>query len=146
MYNQIPFKEEHLKPLMTQKINAYLPEWVANGHAKEMEKVYAFTGLWNGEVLVCGGITKTWPDRGFLWCIFSETSKRNFMPLFRGLTKFLEEQPFRRVEMAVPYDFAIGHRRAKMFGFEVECQRARKFLPDGTDCTLYVRLKPEKGH
>ncbi len=141
MFDIVPFKKEHLEPLMLQKINAYLPEWVRKGHAVEMEKSGAITILVKGEITVCGGITHVWEGRGQIWSIFSEMCKKNFVPTFRGIQHYLDEAPYSRIEMSVPCDFEIGHRRAKLLGFELECARARKYLANGADCSLYARVK-----
>lgn len=141
MFERIPFKKEHLEPLMLQKINAYLPEWVRNGHALDMEKTYAFTGIVKGEIMICGGITEVWAGRGHLWSIFSDRAGANFLPVFRGIKRFLEEAPFARVEMSVPCDFFLGKRRAELLGFNLECARAKHYLPNGQDCSLYARIK-----
>ncbi len=141
MFELVPFKKEHLEPLMLQKINAYVPEWVRKGHAAEMEKTGAVTVLVNGEITMCGGVTYIWEGRGQIWSIFSETCKKNFIPTFRAIRKYLDSSPFRRIEMAVPYDFELGKRRAKLLGFKVECERAEKYSSSGADHTLYVRVK-----
>jgi hypothetical protein len=141
MFELVPFKQGHLEPLMLQKINSYLPEWVRSGRALEMEKSLAFTGTVEGEIMVCGGIVHLWEGRGQLLSIFSEACGRNFLPTFRGIQKFLDNSPYRRIEISVPCEFELGHRRARMLGFELECERARLYLPNGKDCALYARVK-----
>lgn len=141
MFDLVPFKTDHLKPLAEQSINSYLPEWITSGHAEAMEKTLAFTGFVKGEVMVCGGVTHLWSGRGQLWSIFSERCKTNFLPTFRGIQKFLDHVPYKRIEMSIPCDFEIGKRRARLLGFELECERARFYLPNGKDCSLYVRIK-----
>lgn len=141
MFKIVPFKKEHLEPLMLQKINAYLPEWIKKGHAVEMEKAGAITIMVNGEITVCGGVNYIWEGRGQIWSIFSETCKKNFLPTFRGIRSYLDDSPFKRIEMAVPCDFELGHRRAKLLGFKLECERAEKYLANGEDCSLYARVK-----
>ncbi len=141
MFEIVPFKKEHLEPLMLQKINSYLPEWVRKGHASEMEKAGAITIMVNGEITVCGGVTKVWEGRGQIWSIFSETCKSNFLPTFRAIRSYLDSVPLNRIEMSVPCDFELGHRRAKLLGFKLECACAEKYLANGTDCSLYARVK-----
>lgn len=141
MFEVLPFKKEHLDQLIGQPINAYLPEWIKQGHASEMEKSHSFTGFLDGSVMVCGGIISLWEGRGYLWAMFSELSKDRFLPVFRGLQKFLDEAPFQRIEMAVPLGLHVAHRRAHLLGFRMECEVARKYLPGGFDCSLYARIK-----
>jgi hypothetical protein len=141
MYKLIPFKKDHVIPLSTESINAYLPNWYTSGQAEEMEQTHAFTAMKGEDVMMCGGITELWPGRGHLWCILSEKTKTDFVSAFRTINKFLKDQPYTRVEMSVPYSFSQGHRRAILLGFDVECERAKKYLPNGDDCTLYVKIK-----
>ncbi len=141
MFELVPFKKEHLEPLMLQKINAHLPKWVRLGHAATMESGYSFTGIVRGEITICGGIDKVWDGRGCLWSVFSDTTKCNFIPTFRGIKRFLNSAPFSRIEMSVPCSFELGHRRAKLLGFELECARAKKYSSSGEDHALYARVK-----
>lgn len=142
MFKIVPFCEEHLLDFCDQPSHAgVLREWLGNGNAKRLEQTDTFSGLWGKKVLVCGGITPYWPGRGLLWCVFNEESKINFVPVFRGLRKWVREQPFSRIEVAVPLDFPIGHRRAELFGFELETPRARKYHIDGKDAAIYVLIK-----
>lgn len=141
MYKLVPFKKEHVLPLSKETINSYLPNWYTSGQAEEMEQTHAFTAMKGDEIMGCGGITKLWTGRGHLWCILSEKTRKDFVGTFRLIQKFIKEQPFKRVEMSVPYGFSQGHRRAIMLGFKVECERAEKYLPNGDDCTLYAKIK-----
>ncbi len=140
MFEIVPFKREHLEPLMLEKINAYLPEWVRKGHAAEMEKTNAVTIFVDGEIMACGGITEIWNGRGNLWGIFSEASKRYPIAAFRAMKKYVDSSQVRRIEVAVPCGLEVGHKRVRLLGFKLECV-AEKYLPNGLDCTLYARIK-----
>ena len=89
--------------------------------------------------MVCGGVIKLWEGRGCVWTVFNEESKGCFVPVFRGIKEFLrlQRQVFRRLEIAVPTGFEMGHRRALLLGFKVECGFAESYLPSGEDCVLY---------
>ncbi len=141
MFELVPFKRDHLTMLAKQQINSFLPDLIKSGQDIELEKTLAFTGVVKGEIMVCGGIVHQWAGRGQLWSVFSADSKKNFISTFRGIQNFLNSAPYDRIEMAVPVHIEVGHRRAKMLGFEVECRRAKRYLPDGTDCVLYARVR-----
>lgn len=145
MYEIINFKEEHLKPLIGQSSNSSIPDWFTSGLAKGLEETNAVTIIYKDEVLACGGIRDYWNGRGQIWAVFNEvTAKKNFVPAFRATKSWIESQiksNYHRIEMSVDYEFTIGHRRAKLLGFTKDCERARKYLPDGGDCTLYSLVR-----
>lgn len=145
MFELIKFKEEHLRPLVGQSSNKCLPEWFSTGLSKSLESTDSASVVYGGQVLLCGGITKYWTGRGQLWVVFNEdAARKNFVPAFRGIKKFIDfqiENNYHRIEMSIDYGFKIGERRAKLLGFTLECARAKKYLPDGGDCTLYSLVR-----
>lgn len=147
-FKLIPYKKEHILPLMSQRMNASIRDSYVGGLAEVLESYQgpsgsSTTGILHGKTMVCGGVIRIWEGRGCVWTVFNEESRDCFVPVFRGIRKFLAEQMkiYRRLEMAVPVSFEIGHRRAKLLGFKVECHLARKFLPDGEDCVLYALVR-----
>jgi hypothetical protein len=139
MFELIKFKMEHILPLLNQPINKKA------GFTKEMAETAqtyeSYTALVNGEPYWCGGIVKCWEGRGQVWSVFSEKSKYNFLPLFRGLKRSIDKLSYNRLELAIPCDFEIGKRRAQLFGFKLECEKAKKYLPNGVDCALYAWVR-----
>lgn len=139
----IPFKKEHLAPLLEQKINFSIREW-ALSTAVDMEKTDSVTLMYRGKVMVCGGIAPYWHGRGQLWSIFSEDSKFNFVPTMRGMKKWVHNQlkeKYSRIELSVEMGFLQGHRRAKLLGFELETMKAKKYLPSGETCSIYSLIR-----
>ncbi len=142
MFEVVPYKHEHILPLIEQKINRFNKEFFLNGVGREFEKQgTAVTGLWNGTPVICGAINEIWENRGMVWCMFNEEVKYNFVPVFRGIKKFIEQSKFRRIEICIPCDMKQSRRRTEMLGFKLECDRAEKFLRDGTDCALYALVR-----
>lgn len=142
MFNLVPFKKEHLAPMLGQRINSFLINWMDSGHAQVMENCEgSFSGIVNGEVAIVGGTVIHWAGRGYLWAVFNQNFKQNFVPVFRGIKKYLDDHPCARLEMAVPIYCFEGHRRAELLGFKVECEKAEKYLSNGADATLYARIK-----
>jgi hypothetical protein len=139
----VPYSPEHITEMLWQPINAGIRGDYLNGWAQFVANHPAGTVMVNGAPMVCGGVIPIWANRGCVWTVFNEEAKSCFVPVFRGIKKFLQDQQrqFNRLELSVPVDFAAGHRRAKMLGFEIESTLARKFLPDGTDCVLYSLIR-----
>lgn len=143
MFDLVAYKKEHALAFVDQEINASVREAYKGGTAEFLESQTSVTGLYKGEPMVSGGVIKLWEGRACVWTIFNERSKECFVPVFRGIKSFLKLQlnTYRRLEIAVPVDFEIGHRRAILLGFKLECPLAEKYLPDGTDCSLYAMVR-----
>ena len=138
------YRREHLIPLMDQASNiANKKVYVEDGLAAFLETQHGYTGLIDGKPMVCGGVLKLWEGRGYVWTVFNEEAKHCFVPIFRGISRVLKTEllRYRRLEMAVPANFEVGHRRAKLLGFKVECALAEQYLPGGEDCVLYSMLR-----
>ena len=142
-FHFIPYRKEHVLPFMEQSMNADIRDAYLSGAAEMLEGTPAQTGVLNGVPMVCGGVIKLWEGRGLVWTVFNDESKDCFVPVFRGIRRFLAEQMkiYRRLELSVPVSFEIGHRRARLLGFKVECHLAPKFLPNGDDCVLYAMVR-----
>lgn len=141
MFKVIPFKKEHVIPLLDQKINQSQKVHFLSEKVNDLEKMHSFTMCWNDEVLVCYGVVPIWDKRGVLWVVFSETSKFNFIPIIRATKRLLRSSEFDRVEMAIPCHFEVGHRRARLLDFTLETKIAKKYFPSGEDCTLYAWVR-----
>jgi hypothetical protein len=142
MFSVVPLEKEHLIELSAEPENAFLVGSLADGfYENDASRGFSRTAFLNGKIAVCAGINELWPNRGFLWSIFSKSCESNFLPVFRGIKKFLAEAPFKRIEMGVPCEFERGHRRALMLGFTLECSVARAFLSSGQDCSTYALVK-----
>ena len=142
MFEIIPFEPHHAARMIEQPLNSQLRNWISSGYAQELKaNTEAFTGLVSGEVMVCGGIAKMWPGRGYLWSVLSENIRVHSISVYRGIRRWLNTRDYRRIEMDVPCHMEIAHRRAVWMGFEIEIQRARKYMPNGDDASIYVRIK-----
>ena len=142
MFEVIPYKHEHIAPLLEQKINLPIKAFFTTGPGSQFEsRGTAFTGTYDGVPVICGAIEHIWENRGIIWSVFNEECKGNFVPVFRAIKKFLSQSEYKRIEVSIPCDFLIGRRRAEMLGFKLECECAKKYLPDGTDCAIYAMVK-----
>lgn len=105
---------------------------------------YAFTILDSeNRVLTLFGVSAYWENRGEVWCIFNRRV-RNYA-IFTEVTNLVREKlnslPIRRLEAGVRYRHNRGHRWAFLLGFKVEAERLKAFFPDGSDATLFVKIK-----
>lgn len=134
MFEVVDFKREHL-----------MGADVSEETIEAMERTDANTIVYKGKPLVCGGVGLIWPGRGLLWTVFTSEAKEHFVPTFRGIQKFLEmkQEKYRRIELSIDFGpwHEVGCRRAELLGFSLECARAKKYLPDGLDCSLYALVR-----
>lgn len=142
MFDVIKFEAEHIKEMVKEPMNAHLSDWYESGRAKFLqENTEGFSVVINEVPVLCGGIVPLWVGRGYLWTVLSDKIKNHSITVYRGLKKALLEQPYRRIEMDVPVDFELAHRRARFLGFTLECARAKGYLPDGSDRALYAWVR-----
>jgi hypothetical protein len=86
-----------------------------------------------------GGTLELWPGRHMAWAILPPISGPHMLAVTREAYKRVRIPPG-RIEMTVKRDFDIGHRWAKMLGFELETPVLRGYGPGGVDFTGYVRF------
>lgn len=142
MFEIIRFEPEHVIPLIAQPMNTKLQHWYDSGYAAQLRQhTVCFTGRVNGEVMMCAGIAPLWKSRGYLWVVLSENIKAHSVSVYRGARKWLKVQPYNRIEMDSPVDFELGHRRAEWLGFKLEIPVAKKYLPDGSDASVYAWVR-----
>lgn len=91
---------------------------------------------------ICGSYS-SWPGVAQLWAIFDKRVEEHPVSLRKAcilLIKYaVAKQELRRVSITVKSDYTMGNRFAESLGFELE-GKMRRFLPDGCDANLYVRL------
>ncbi len=146
MFDVVPFEIDHVKGMLHEEMNKnfiplwtrddyFYPQWVAQNST-------AYTGIYNGVPVICAFLVELWAGRGYIVCVLSEKIKFNSISIYRGIQKkFLKQQPYDRLEMDVPVDLNIAHRRAMMLGFELVQRRAKKYLPDGSDASIYAWVR-----
>ena len=147
MFELEPFKVEHLIHWMKQPQNYFLRDWFERGIPQRLENGKThFSGRVQGEVMVCGGFSEYWRGRCELWTVFNENSKQNFLPVYRGVKRWLNAIPCRRIEMSIPLNspcLKVAIRRAELLGFQLEAAKMLKYFPDGEDACLYAYVKSE---
>lgn len=137
----IPFKREHLESLIDQ--TPYLKPMLTEVILSSLEKSSAAGSIVNSDdqVLVCGGVTEYWPNRGEAWAFVSPAAKKHFLSVHKIVKDFLKICPIRRIEASVEIGFKSGHKWVQALGFELDAPLLKAFLPDGKDVSLYSRVR-----
>lgn len=104
------------------------------------DDAYTVVILVKDEPVLIGGLSIYWQGRGKLWTLFTTKSKRNFVPVFRLMKKYVDGLDIKRVELDIPYGDDNLKRRAELLGFTKYADRARCFDSFGEDCTLFERI------
>ena len=141
-----PFKAEHLTQLTVQDAQRWTLKFMSPALLKTIEAQWSNTVFRDGQPICCGGVIEQRPDYGILWSfVGSDVTPHDFPALHRLVKIFICDLPFDRLEMHVDFGFRNGHRWAQALGFQCEAPRMRRFLLNGTDATLYARIKSDRG-
>lgn len=107
--------------------------------AAQLQSQNSWTGVIDGEPLVCAGTMKQWEGRHIAWAYLAQNTGPHMLWITREVKKALAGIEG-RIEFTVRADFAAGHRWAEVLGFEVETLLMQGFGPDGAAHTGYVRF------
>ena len=136
----VPYKAEHMLTLQVQQAQRgsfpCTPEY-----AKSAEGPQSWTALEGDEILGVGGVLAIWEGRGQVWSILGAGAGKHFKELHRACLKILADAPQRRLESDCVCAFPAGHKWLRMLGFHLEAACARAYYPDGSDASLYSRVK-----
>jgi len=104
----------------------------------EMPGGRAWAAVHDGRAVAAAGVIELWPGRAYAWALFAE-----WWPVRAVILEMrakLDELLFARLEMAVDTEFEPAARFAERLGFVRE-STARRYLPNGHDAHIYVRLR-----
>lgn len=141
MMTIVPYKAEHLLEMVLQPGQEYALPYITPEYAIALQNQYAFTALVEGRPIAVGGVTELWTNRGLCWTFIDRKAGSHFAELHRAVKRLLDIVPYRRLEAETPCGFAQGHRWLKMLGFTLEAERMRAFQVDGSDSSLYARVR-----
>lgn len=136
----VPYTRDHLLAIRVQPAQADAAPWITPEIAVELEGPNSWTVLVNGDPVFCGGAWDLWNDRALVWSILSKGAGPVMPRITRGVVRYLQMLPHRRVEAYVDAGFAQGARWASLLGFTREAT-LRAFLPNGNDAHLYARVR-----
>jgi hypothetical protein len=137
----VPFIREHLQRMIVQQKQQGMESLVTEEVFAALESGQSYTAIDGDEILACAGVVTLAPGRAGAWAYLSRDVGNRMVGVTRAVRQFLRMADYRRIEMDVDCEFLAAHRWAKMLGFTLECERRRKFTPDGRDCALYAMVK-----
>lgn len=135
MIELIDLERHHLRLIRPQ--DAQVAEVTADSLAGPIGK--GWTAVADGVPICCGGVMPVWEGRGYCWTLIDRDAGPHMLGLTRAIRSLLDRSGWRRLEMAVDAEFEAGARWAVLLGFRLECH-APKYLPNGRDALVYVRL------
>jgi hypothetical protein len=100
----------------------------------------ALTARADGRVIMCGGLVPFAPWLGTLWAILSKDAGPHMVTLYKSTLRFLDAQPYRRLEASVPQGFAAGCRFLELLKFSPEGV-LEAYDEDGRDHLRYARIR-----
>lgn len=101
----------------------------------------AFSGAVNGEIIGAAGLIMCHEQRAIAWALLADEARRHFRHVHRAVKTFLEESGIGRIEAYVDCDSGKARRWVEHLGFDMEVKRLPRYLPDGRDASLWVRLR-----
>ena len=103
----------------------------------------AFTLRADSRIICIAGVVRNHAASGTAWTVMAPGCWGHMGELTRILRNYLDGAEYRRVDMMVRAEFAVGHRWASRLGFKREAV-LRHWAPDGGDMVLHARFKGEE--
>ncbi len=101
----------------------------------------AWTLLYQGRPVACGGVIELWPGVGEVWLTINPLIAERTLTLFRQMVRkrreLVEDFGFNRLQAVIRADFMHGRRLALRFGFRCEGY-LHAYLPDGSDAMIFA--------
>jgi hypothetical protein len=108
--------------------------------AVELEALGGWAAV-DGDVLAIAGILPRWEGVGLGWAWLSRGWRKHARLITETVRIGLEDAPYHRIETGVKHGYGRGERWAEMLGFVMETPLARKWGPDGSDYSIWARVK-----
>lgn len=137
----LPFKGWHVAEMSDFAGQAWMAPHFEKEDAATLERLGpAFSGALGGEIIGCAGLIICHERRAIAWALLSSRALQHFKPVHRAVRNFLRDQRISRIEAHVDCDFPAARRWVEALGFSIEVERMQRFLPDGRDASMWVRL------
>jgi hypothetical protein len=136
-YHIREFRPEDITGLDSQQ-----PQYTAES-IKYVDRDNSFTGLAEGRVLFCAGVTAYWEGRGEAWAFFNRDLLPKYaLKVIKSFKRYLRDiAPFQRIEASAEVDNESYQRFLVGLGFKKIVDCASRYFPDGKDATLYEMVK-----
>lgn len=145
MYFRVKLRAWHLE-LLQEKIpapNSVIMLVGDGSFGRYLEGQNSWALFYNDCLLGCAGTIKMWNRRYNGWAVMTEDCAGHMVAITRHTRRVLADV-HGRLETTVKADFDLGHRWAKLLGFEVENPPGllREYDASGEDFVSYVRFNP----
>lgn len=111
-----------------------------NATLTALERANSWTGVVDGDPIVCAGTMKQWEGRHYAWAYLAKNTGPHMLWITRQVRKgFMDVRG--RIEFTVRSDFAAGLEWARLLGFKVETPCLEKYGPNGEDHVGFVRIQ-----
>lgn len=139
--NVVPFMPVHLKEVSLYKYMSFTQQYLQDPeYLQLLMQGPCFSGIVDGKAIICSGMIQVGMGRYHAWGLLTEETSRYMLHIFRAMSKFLNENPKKRIEATVLHDFKAAHRLMEMLGFENETPNGMKaWGDDGKTYSLYAR-------
>jgi hypothetical protein len=137
----VPFRAWHMMAMQLQDSQQWYTSYLTEEYARFFEMTNSFSALVDGVPVFCGGAVELFKERALLWSFVGRHAGEHFIAIHRGVAKFIEGLPYKRLEADCDADFKQGHRWLKSLGFVLEAPRMRAYRMDGGDSSLYAKVK-----
>lgn len=142
----IKYKPEHMIKLCKSTLveggidnPADVEKW-ANSRFKDGP---AYTGMYNGRIVGCGGVSIYWAGVGQAWAVFPKWvtifKREAYCYIKKGLNIIITEYDMRRIEATWRTDYPDKMHWLEHLGFQRE-GLLRKYCPDGCDAWMYAYI------
>lgn len=142
MIEVIRFLPEHVEALERQNADMKFSKFFTREHYQALEgSPWSFTGIVSGRIVGCAGAIPYWEGRGEAWVILDRSVRHEFLSFHNAVKRGLEICPLRRIEAVVDENFRKGHQWITLLGFRKEAEVLTGYWPDGSNATLYSKIK-----
>ena len=135
----MPFEPWHLEWLTDTTAQAWLGKDLTYG-AMLQKAGPCYTAFAGDQVIACAGVLPIWEGRAQAWSLLSTALPQYVMGVHRGVKRFLDTYPIRRLECTVDPRSATAIRWAERLGFVREGTMPG-YTPQGDTMDLYARVR-----
>lgn len=136
----VPFRRWHYNWLTDANPMADGGSFIAvDGVLAQLEGQNSWTGVKDGDPIVCAGTIQQWPGRHQAWAYMGKGTGPHMVWITKAVLANLAVVKG-RIEMTVRADFEPGRRWAKMLGFELETPCLKGYGPYGEDHVGFARV------
>lgn len=141
--NIVPLTHYHIDGIKAQSAQDYFASWITPAIKNSLVHELSFAAVEGARVLGIGGIIEYWPGRALVWAVLADGISKQFVGIHKAVLRFLGTQDYDRIEASADVGFGPGHRWLGKLSFRCETPLMKKYLPNGADASMYVKLKGE---